>query len=318
MQKAFVLGAGLGTRLKELTEFLPKPLIPVYQRPLISFAFEHLRRAGATEFIVNTHHCADAYHDHFPESHYKGNPLHFAHEEILLETGGGIDNVADHLRGGDFIVYNGDILTDLPLAPAIAAHNASDNLVTLVLRSSGEALHIALNPAGGKITDISNRLLSGHAGKYQFTGIYICRPEFLERLYHGEKHSVILPFCDIIRDGHRLGGVVCDEGNWWDLGARETYLDAHAAIDSSDFPLYGSREEAAAWKQRIHPSADISPDADIDDKSFVGRHAVIGQGARISNSLIWPNARVETNAALTNCIVRSGQSASGTLQDKNI
>jgi len=318
VQKAFVLGAGLGTRLKELTEFLPKPLIPVYQRPLISFAFEHLRRAGVIEFVVNTHHCAGAYHDHFPENSHAGCPIHFEHEEILLETGGGIDNVADHLRGDDFIVYNGDILTDLPLAPAIAAHEASDNLVTLLLRSTGDALHIAYDTASGKVTNIRDMMGTGGATEYQFTGIYICRPEFLDRLYHGTKHSVIPPFCDLIRDGHKLGGVVADEGSWWDLGTRETYLDAHAAIEQSDFPLYESSEESAVWKQRVHASVDVATDAEVDEATFIGKGASIGSGAKISHSLIWPKGKVAAGADLKNCIVRSGQCAEGTLRDANI
>ena len=132
MKKAFVLGAGLGTRLKSLTEFLPKPLIPVYQRPLISFAFDHLQRAGVEEFVVNTHHCAEAYTEHFPDSSYNAAPITFRHEPVLLETGGGIDNVADLLGGDTFVVYNGDILTDLPLQEAFDAHATSGNLVTLV------------------------------------------------------------------------------------------------------------------------------------------------------------------------------------------
>jgi mannose-1-phosphate guanylyltransferase len=314
VQKAFVLGAGLGTRLQSLTEFLPKPLIPVYQRPLISFAFEHLRRAGVSKFVVNTHHCARAYHDHFPDGSFEGCPIHFAHEEILLETGGGIDNVADHLRGGDFIVYNGDILTDLPLAQAIAAHEASDNLVTMVLRSTGAALQVACDPVTGKITDIGDRLGTGATTKFQFTGIYICRPEFLGWLHHGEKHSVILPFCEIIEKENCLGGVIVDEGDWWDLGTRETYMEAHMAIEASTFPLYG----VADWKQRIHSGAEIAADAVIDDSTFIGEGAVVGARARVSNSLIWPRAKVAAGADLDNCIVRSGQCAEGKLSDVNI
>ena len=67
MNKAFVLGAGLGTRLGKLTECIPKPLIPVFGKPLIEFAFEHLINSGISGFVVNTHHKADAYHDHFPD-----------------------------------------------------------------------------------------------------------------------------------------------------------------------------------------------------------------------------------------------------------
>ena len=150
IKQAFVLAAGLGTRLRPLTDTLPKPLIPVGLKPLITFAFDHLiADAGVEEFIVNTHHLAGAYAEAFPEGAYRGRPLRFRHEPVLLETGGGIRNIADLLRpgGGTLLIYNGDILTDLPLAPAIAYHRASGNEVTLVLRSQDGPKHIAWDPA---------------------------------------------------------------------------------------------------------------------------------------------------------------------------
>src|SRR3954469_8725101 len=91
--QAFVLGAGLGTRLKPLTDDLPKPLVPIFQKPLITFAFDHLIASGVQEFIVNTHHLPERFAETFPETHYRGIPITFVHEAIRLETGGGIKNV---------------------------------------------------------------------------------------------------------------------------------------------------------------------------------------------------------------------------------
>jgi mannose-1-phosphate guanylyltransferase len=317
VKKAFVLGAGLGTRLKSLTEFLPKPLIPVYQRPLISFAFDHLQRAGVTEFVVNTHHCAEAYAEHYPESEYNGAPIHFRHEPVLLETGGGIDNVADLLAGDTFVVYNGDILTDLPLEDALAAHRDSGNVVTLVLRTDGPAEHIALDQQTGKVTDIRNKLGTGAEGEFQFTGIYICEPEFLKCLWHGEKHSVIHIFLELIRDSGMLGGVVIDAGNWWDLGCRETYLEAHPAIGGTDFPIYDECAEPC-WKVAVHESAAVADSAKIDGASCVGADAKVGEGAELSGTLVWPGGEVAAGAKLDHCIVRSGQVASGNLDYENV
>jgi len=274
VENAFVLGAGLGTRLQSLTDHLPKPLVPVCQRPLIAYAFEHLRRAGVRAFVVNTHHRAEAYARFYPEGAHDGCPIVFRHEPELLETGGGIGNVADLLGGGDFIVYNGDILTDLPLAPAIAAHRASDNLVTLVLRSDGAARHIAWDAGTGKVGDIRNMLGTGLPTPYQFTGIYICRPEFLGRLHRG-KHSVIVPFLESIADGGRLGAVVADEGDWWDLGTRETYLEASLGLPASGFPRYAEPLEMGEWTARVHPASRIEDGADVDATSIVCAGAVV-------------------------------------------
>ena len=317
VKRAFVLGAGLGTRLKSLTEFLPKPLIPVYQRPLISFAFDHLQRAGVEEFVVNTHHRAEAYLAHFPDCRYNGAPITFRHEPELLETGGGIDNVADLLGGEPFVVYNGDILTDLPLQQALAAHRISGKLVTLVLRSDGPARHIALDAATATVSDIRNMLGTGAGGEFQFTGIYLCEPEFLTCLQHGEKHSVIPVFLDLIRDGGKLGGVVVDGGNWWDLGCRETYLEAHLAIADTDFPIYDS-SGTPSWKIAAHATADISESASGNAGSCVGAGARVGDGAELRGTLVWSGGVVAPGARLDHCIVRSGQVASGSLDYVNI
>ena len=197
MNKAFVLGAGLGTRLRPLTDQLPKPLIPVLHRPLVAYAFDHLLGAGVKQFIVNTHHLPEKYAETFPNGRYRNAPITFRHEPILLETAGGIANIADLVEDEPFLVYNGDVLTNLPLAPLLQAHAAGKNLVTLVLRSEGPALHVAFDAASGRITDIHNRLETGSRVTFQFTGIYAVSPEFLGHLTPGKIESVIPIFLSL-------------------------------------------------------------------------------------------------------------------------
>jgi len=131
IKKAFVLGAGLGTRLRPLTERLPKPLVPVWNRPLITYAFDHIiSDLGIQDFMVNTHHCPSAYDDAFPDGKYGDASLSFRHEPVLLDTAGGIDNIRDWLgKEEPFLVYNGDILTNLPLQKAWESHQESGNSV---------------------------------------------------------------------------------------------------------------------------------------------------------------------------------------------
>ena len=117
--QAFVLGAGLGTRLRPLTDELPKPLVPVFGKPLITFAFDHLLAAGVRRFVVNTHHLPELFRDSLGNGTYRSCPLSLVHEPVLLETGGGIKNAEPLLTESSFLVYSGDVLTDLPLAPLI-------------------------------------------------------------------------------------------------------------------------------------------------------------------------------------------------------
>jgi len=301
-------------RLKTLTTTLPKPLIPIHQKPLITYAFDHLIASGFDRFIVNTHHLPQSFPTTFPDESYRGKHLSFRFEPKLLETGGGIANIADWLPDDEsFIVYNGDILADMNLGPAINAHESSSNLVTLVLRSKGDALQVALETSTGQVCDIRNILQTTTPALYQFAGIYLVRPAFLNLLTPGKKESVIPAFLELISRSS-LGGIVTDEGSWSDLGTRDSYLRANAVLSINSFPEYGKQAE----QQRIHPEAEIHPDAHVCPLSSIGSACVVGAGARINNSILWPHCQVEPESSLRNTIVRSGKTATGILIDEDV
>ena len=296
MDKAFVLGAGLGTRLRPLTHVFPKPLIPVYHRPLITYAFDHLLACGMREFVVNTHHLPQRYAEAFPDSTYRGAPLTFRHEPILLETAGGIANIADLVSDAPFVVYNGDILTDLPLAPLLERHQEEGNLVTLVLRSRGPAQHIAVDPGQRRVTDIRGKLGTGNLGTHQFTGIYAVSPEFLQHLEKGKIESVIPIFLKLISAGAPIGAVVADEGQWWDLGDQATYLKAHQEMHrlGAAFPAYA--EERAAPPAAISPKARIHPTCQLSGLNVISEGAVAEAESELTDCIVWPGASVDAQS----------------------
>jgi mannose-1-phosphate guanylyltransferase len=294
-----VLGAGLGTRLKALTEHRPKPLIPVGNKPLITYAFDHLLAAGVERFVVNTHWRADAYPAAFPDGTYRGAPVEFRHEHPhILETAGGIRNAEALLGNEPFIVYNGDIFTDLPLAPALRAHAEAGNEVTLVLRSKDGPLQVSFEPASGRITDIGKRLNPASAAEFLFTGIYIVEPSFYARIPPSTKLSVIPVFLDMIREGAKLGGIVLDEGQWWDLGTREQYLAVHSHL-------------VAGRSQWIAASARIAPSAQITGASAIGAGAIIGAHATLNDCIVWEGAHVAEGSLLNQCVVTAGACVQG-------
>lgn len=301
--RAFVLGAGLGTRLKLLTERCPKPLIPIYGKPLITFAFDQLIAVGATEIVVNTHHCHEAYDRAFPEAVYRGTRLIFEHEPVLLETAGGIKNVERHFGGEGFIVYNGDVLTNLPLDKALAHHRTSGNEVTMVLRSHAGPLHITLQ--NERVVDIAGRL-EVEGQRHLFTGLYIVEPEFLRRIPERTKISVIPLFMEMIKEGAKLGGVVLDEGFWWDLGTREKYIEVHRALATADTFSSGKQ-----WRTAIDVSACVANDARLEGIVAVGSKAVIEGGSQVTDCILWDGARVLAGSVLNRCIVTSGRTAAG-------
>lgn len=312
--QAFVLGAGLGTRLRPLTDEVPKPLVPIFQKRLITFAFDHLIDAGCTRLIVNTHHRPEVYEQLMTAS-YRGVSVHYRHEPVLLETGGGIANVGDLLGNNPFLVYNGDILSDLPIAPLLAAHESSGNMVTLALRSGGGPQHVALDRASGKLVDIRNQLGTGAPDEFVFTGIYVAGPEFIDMLAPGVKRSVIPTFLELIRKG-KLGGAVIDGGHWWDVGTRAAYVELHRQLPQLNFPQYPVDDRD--WRRPIHPNAEVDATAQIRGVSVIGAGATVAAGAQLDDTIVWPDAQISSRSRLRNCIVRSHSIADGDFSDLDL
>jgi NDP-sugar pyrophosphorylase family protein len=221
---AFILGAGLGTRLRPLTENTPKPLLSIGGKPIITYTMEHLRSIGVKRFIVNTHHCAEKYKEAFSKGKWKGIPITFRHEPILLDTAGGIKNIEDLIANEErTIVYNGDIITNLPIASLVDKHFAGQTEVTLALRSRGPLLNVNIDK-DGFVCDMRHILKNPGVKSCLFAGIYIVEKDFLKRLQAGKIESIVLPLIEMIKENSRsVGGVVIDEGYWYDLGTVDEY-----------------------------------------------------------------------------------------------
>ena len=224
IKTAFILGAGMGTRLRPLTNNCPKPLLPVSGRPIITYVMDHLISVGVERFIINTHHCAEVYRQVFPDEQWRGIPIIFRHEPALLDTAGGIKNIEDLLDNDKAIlVYNGDTITDMPLQRLIDTHYIKQKEVTLALRSSGSVLNVNLN-ARGEICDLRHTLGDPGVRSCLFTGIYVVEKLFFKRLKAGRRESVIPVFIEMIRERPgSVAGVLIDEGRWYDIGSVAEY-----------------------------------------------------------------------------------------------
>ena len=148
--------------------------------------------------------------------------------------------------------------------------------VTLALRTSGDKRNVGFDFSSGQVTDMRHAL-GRDPGACQFTGAYCMEPEVFGRIPPREIVSIIPVFLDYIRQG-RLRGVLADDGLWMDMGTPEAYIQAHL-----DFP---------SPAPRIHPGAEVSSGASVDAASVIGPRAVVEEGCRLRECVVWPGARV--------------------------
>lgn len=221
---AFILGAGLGTRLRPLTERCPKPLLEIGGRPIITYGMDHLLTVGVDRFIVNTHHVPEVYAEKFPDRQWRGIPIIFRHEPVLLDTAGGLKNIEDLLGEDEAIIcYNGDVVSTLPLHALLDHHKRNRPEVTMALRSNGGLLNVNINEKN-EIVDLRHTLGCRGVRTCLFTGIYLVETSILRHIEPAAVESVIPVFLKrIVEKPGSIQGVVTDQGTWHDIGSVEAY-----------------------------------------------------------------------------------------------
>ena len=311
---AFVLCAGWGERLQPLTNQIPKPLVPICGVPLCEFALARIAAAGVERIVINTHRLPGEFIRLFPEypepSRYAGVPVFFRHEEVLLETAGGLKNVEDLLLPGPVLVHNGDILAEVDLAALFAVHARSGALCTLALRSSGGDLRVAFDAASGLVTDFRGELGSTDP-RFLYTGVCIVAPEFLSRIPSGQPVSFVPVWLEVLRAGGRISGVVLDGGVWRDIGNIGEYMRVHADLAAGTVHVDPPATAPSGWPVWRSPDAEIDPAARLTGWTWCGPGCRIGAGARVADSVLWAGSRVEPGASVTNSVIREGMIAAG-------
>jgi NDP-sugar pyrophosphorylase family protein len=273
------------------------------------------------DFAINTHHLPGVWKDpilgigagsweingeravnreNVEQGCLEGTTVRLFHEPLLLDTGGGLRNVRQWIGDEDVLVHNGDIFSSMNLEVLIGAHLASGLPATLALRSHGVARHIAVDDSHSRVIDIREKL-SRATGTHVFSGVYCMNAGVLDCLPDDPVVSVIPAFLQLASQ-NRLGAVVLDDGQWFDLGERESYLTAHRISNLG--PI-------------IHSSARIDPAA-VVVSSVIGPDAIVPAGAVIRNSVLWPGTCLTSDADLHRCIVFSGVPVSGRHNDKDL
>jgi mannose-1-phosphate guanylyltransferase len=276
-----ILAAGLGTRLRPLTDELPKPLVPVGDRAAVAHIADRLASAGIREAVLNTHHLAGA----FTPQRIDALPLRLRviHEPAILGTGGGVANAAALLGGGDAILWNGDILADVDIAALLRVHRDERAPATMVVapRPRGEGtVGVAVD---GAIVRLRGERFGVEARGGDFLGIYAIGPALRARL--PAEGCLIGDGClPALRAGERIASFTVT-GAWDDIGSIASYLRANTR-----------------WLARL------------EKRSYVGDGAVVAEGVTIEDSVIGAGARVSGRGIVRGAVIWPGAHAEAPLE----
>ena len=308
ISQAVLLVGGLGTRLRPLTYQRPKALMPVLNRPLISYELELLARHGVRDVILAVSHGAGEIEAELGDGAQWGVRLRYVEEVEPLGTGGAIKNV-EALIEGPFLAMNGDLILDVDLGPVMAEHLASGAILTLCLRRVEDVSPYGLirrDEDGWVTAFLEKRPLDDTGQNTVNSGVYVMAPEILDHIPAGRDCSNEYElFPSLIDTTPGVRGHVPERWGYWnDIGRLGNYLDANRALLDGAVPWVGPENDAEARGPcLIAGSARVEASAVVGPHVTIGEGAVVGEGAQVRGSVLWPGAHVAANARVSDCVV---------------
>lgn len=308
--KALILAGGKGTRLRPLTVYTPKPVVPVLNRPFLLYQIEILRKAGITDITLSLSYQPGKIEDILGDGSDFGVDLTYVTEPSPMGTGGAYRFAADDSRETT-IVFNGDILTDVDISEIVALHRSSKAEATLTLApvpdpsafglvktgERGEVLEFLEKPTPDQLTELTVNTINA--------GIYILEPSILDMIPKGENRSFEYNiFPQILEEKRPFFAYTLSDRYWRDIGTPQNYLAAHldflhGRIDGFELPASDRSETATA--------------AAVDKNSVLGEGCLIKPHARITNSVLGPGVQVDEKAVIADSVIwahtRVGMSA---------
>ncbi|HEX6862210.1 MAG TPA: NDP-sugar synthase, partial [Thermoanaerobaculia bacterium] len=302
--KALVLAAGLGTRLRPLTDVTPKPLLPVTGLPILGHTLQQLAAVGCEAAAVNLHHRGDQIRQRFGDS-FAGMPLVYSEEPELLGTLGALHPLKEFLAGADMVLLiNGDSLCRWPLKKLIRRFQSDTAQAALLFTAQAPPADFG----GGVGIDRTGRILSFRPNdpekgevvrRYVFAGAHVISPKLLERVGPGRADIVRDLYIPLLAEPEGKLTSLVTTRPWHDLGTPQRFLEA--VIDWS----------RAGWPERLWRQAWISPEAVVEPGARVRRSAVeagskVGEGALVERSVLLPGSRVGKGSVVRESILGFG------------
>jgi mannose-1-phosphate guanylyltransferase len=302
--KGMILAAGYGTRLRPLTWMVPKPMVPLCNRPLIGWAVEAFRQAGIRDLIVNVHHLPEPIADYLRETCGNEIDCFISVEQEILGTGGGVRRVRDRLVGEEpFFLVNADTI-QFPHYDALAeALRSTGSLAALTLRHPPEGdrfTPVWRKPDGGLITGFG----TGEGEPLMFAGSHAISPRIFDLLPDREFSGIVEDvYQPVVQSGTESIASLLDDGLWFDIGTPDRYLSASAGI--LDAIIRG--EVAAPSGSAIRETSLLHETAEVTGSAI---HSVLGVRSSVAGSIresiLWSDCVIGSGVTLDRCIVASG------------
>jgi len=303
MLPTMVLAAGLGTRLRPLTTEIPKPMVPVIDRPVMAHILDLLDRHGIDRVVANLHYFPDTIREYF------GERLTYRFEAELLGTAGGVRNCADYFGEETFLVISGDALTDIDIPALVERHRATGSVATLTVKRVADTREygVVLHDAEGRITGFQEKPHPDEAlSDLGNCGIYVFEPAIFDYFPEGDPVDWAQDVFPALLENDVPFHIHEIEDYWNDVGS----LDE---LRQGTFDALEGRLSIALDGETIEEGlvlgegSSLEGVAMIEPPVWIGRDVAIGADARLQGPLvIGDGARVGEGAQLRDCIVFPG------------
>ena len=315
--KAMVLAAGVGSRLDPLTASVPKPLVPVVNRPVMEHIIRLLHKHGFDEICANLHYLPEQIAEYFGDGAKLGVKLHFEREAKLSGDAGGVRSCRKFLQDETFIVIMGDLITDADLGALIRRHKEKKALASIAVKQMDDVSRfgVIVRDKEGFVTGFQEKPKQEEAlSNLISTGIYILEPEVFNFIPEtGDYGFGRQLFPQLVASGERVLSIEI-ESYWSDVGTIDQYRESnlHALADKVNLemaPLALQAPGALGFDHslRLDTNAQVSSDAIIEGNLLLGKNSKIAAGTKIEgNVVVGDECVVDANCQLKDCVIWSG------------
>ena len=307
--RVMIMAAGTGTRLRPLTDLMPKPMVPIANKPALYHILRLLSSHGLREVVINLHHLPHLISDYFGDGTTLGMHLEYTYEPELMGTAGGVKNNAGFLGGGTFLIMSGDALTDVDLTGLVAAHRRYGSIATMAVKEVADPSQygVVVSDDDDRVVGFQEKPTREEArSRLCNCGIYVFEPHILDLIPAGQFDDFGKRlFPDLLKQGVPFHAHPI-EAYWSDVGNLQEYIrgNSDALARRVDIEIPGEEIRPRVW---VDDEARVSASARLEPPVVIGRGSRIGDDVVVEGpAVIGEGCTVGAHAHLARAVVLDG------------